>query len=46
MHEGRWNLISVPEKCHDDPSYFRVLETTYNKVSKREEILYYDYLPL
>jgi hypothetical protein len=23
MHKGRWNLFSIPEKCHGDPSYFR-----------------------
>jgi hypothetical protein len=46
MLEDQWNLFFLPEKCQGDPPYFRVLETTHNKVSKREEILYYECLIL
>jgi hypothetical protein len=29
LHEGQWNLISTPGKCHGDPSYFQTLKITY-----------------
>ena len=45
MHKGRWNLFSIPEKRHGDPSRFRVLKTAYTRVGKWRKKLYYDCLP-